>query len=32
MKIVDKMPWIVKFTFDGSRLVGWETVELGDKQ
>ncbi len=28
LRIMNKMPWIVKFTFDGSQLVSWETVEL----
>jgi len=27
-KIQNVMPWVVRFTFDGHALIGWETVEL----
>lgn len=27
-QIQDVMPWIVKFTFDGDQLIGWETIKM----
>ena len=27
-RIQDVMPWIVKFTFDGDRLLNWETIDM----
>lgn len=32
MEIQNKTPWIVKFTFEGSRLINWETVEYSQRR